>query len=340
MVNDIVNNPDWWPHRYDPVRDHIHFIKATRDDHRAAVFLTDDYLGGASQPSPISRQQTANAVKQAPLHFIFHSAYCCSTLLARACDIPGVSMGLKEPVMLNDIMGWKLRGAATDKMTPALQDILTILARPFADNETVIVKPSNLVNALAPQILQMRPDSKAIFLYAPLEDFIGSIARKGMWGRLWARDLMVKQLRTGMIDLGLEGDDYLGLTDLQVAAVGWLAQHALFSRICQELGPGRIGAINSARLMKSPEPALDSIFQHFGLDMDVNSLRSIIDGPVFNSHSKTNEAFDAKSRDSDRITGSEVHADEIGKVSLWAKAVAQNAGIPMKLPSVLDIPGS
>ena len=40
MNDNIVENPDWWPHRYDANRDAIQFIKVTRDEHRQAVFLT------------------------------------------------------------------------------------------------------------------------------------------------------------------------------------------------------------------------------------------------------------------------------------------------------------
>ena len=50
------------------------------------------------------------AARPATMHFIFHSAFCCSTVLARAFDIPGIAMGLKEPPIYNDIVGWRHRG--------------------------------------------------------------------------------------------------------------------------------------------------------------------------------------------------------------------------------------
>ena len=38
-----------------------------------------------------------------PPQYIFHSAFAASTLLARALDVPGVAMGLKEPAILNEL---------------------------------------------------------------------------------------------------------------------------------------------------------------------------------------------------------------------------------------------
>ncbi len=66
-----------------------------------------------------------------------------------------------------------------------------------------------------------------------------------MTGRLWARDLLVKQLREGLHPFGYQGEDYLGQTDLQVAALGWLAQHILFARMVEQFGPGRVATLDS-----------------------------------------------------------------------------------------------
>jgi len=332
----IVSDPDWWPHRYDPNRDAVHFIRAPRDDHRAAVFLTDENLPGATAPKPVNRQEAVAAVAhKAPMHFIFHSAFCCSTLLARAFDLPGISMGLKEPVILNDLVGWRMRGASPQQVLGVLGDALTLLSRPFSPGEAVIVKPSNLINAMAPKMLQMTPEAKALFLYAPLPDFLASIARKGMWGRLWVRDLMIKQLKDGMIHLGLQGEEYLALTDLQAAAVGWLAQHALFNTLVKQAGPARIKTLNSSRLTADPATAMAALVAHYGLAIDPAVLDELVSGPVFHRHSKSDVAFDATSREEERQTGAALHADELEKVMAWAEAVAKNAGLLMELPAPL-----
>lgn len=332
MTETIINDPDWWPHRYDPARDQIHFIPANRNDHRSAVFLTDEYLKGARSPRAIDRSLAVSGNKNhAPIHFIFHSGYCCSTLLARAFDIPGVSMGFKEPVILNDIVGMRARNGGDESIEDILSDTLALLAHPFEDGETLIVKPSCLINVIAQDMLSSRPQSKALLLHAPLQDFLGSIARKGLWGRLWVRELMSKQLRDGMINLGLEGDDYLRLTDLQAAAVSWLTQQSLFASMLETLPNERLISLDSSTLMASPEANMQRLCQHFGLSVDSEDLKTIVTGPVFMSHSKTKTQFDSRARDADREAGLKLHAEEIEKVSTWAKIVAENAGIPLTL---------
>lgn len=331
----IAADPFWWPHRFDPAKRHVHFIPASREDHRSAVFLTDEELKGSSNPTAVGLGEAVAAATTAPVHFIFHSAYCCSTLLARAFDLPGVSMGLKEPQILNDLSGWRMRGAQPQELAQVMTGVLAVLSRSFAAGEAVVIKPSNLVNGLAGLMLHVRPDAKAIFLHAPLPDFLGSIARKGMWGRLWVRDLMAKQMSEGLINLGFQGEDYLRLTDLQAAAVGWLAQHALFLQIATKFGDDRIRTLNSRDLMASPEPAMKSLLQHFSLKLEQAALSALVSGPVFSRHSKNNESFGAAAREADRETGEALHAEEIEKVSTWAAAVAKNAGIPMTLPQPL-----
>ena len=79
---------------------------------RRGAFATDDYLGKEDQPVVIGREEAAALLgAQAPIHFIFHSAFCASTMLVRALDVPGSAMGISEPVILNDMVGWRRRGA-------------------------------------------------------------------------------------------------------------------------------------------------------------------------------------------------------------------------------------
>ena len=329
-----VGDAGWLAHRYDPGHDAVHLLPVTRAEHRAAVFITDEYLPTGLEPLVVRRSDAIEAAPaRAPLHFLFHSAYCCSTLLARAVDRPGWAMGLKEPVILNDIIGWRRRGGAGPDMASVLDDILALLSRPFAPGEAVIVKPSTAVNALAPAMLALRPEARAILLYAPLRTYLASIAKKGLDGRLWVRTLLTGMIDDGLIDLGFSARDYLGQTDLQVAAVGWLAHQQLFTRMVEQFGPDRVRTLDSATLMNDPRAALSAMAALFGLPAD--AIDAIAEGPAFRTHSKFGTAFDAVSRDAEHRDASETHRDEIDKVTRWAEAVAASAGFSPKPPAPL-----
>ena len=329
-LGDAVRDAEWLTHRYDPGHDAFHLIPVDRATHRRATFLTDEYLPAGLTPLVVARGDAVTAAApRAPLHFIFHSGYCCSTLLARALDRPGLAMGLKEPLILNDIVGWRRRGGQGPDMAAVLDATLAQLARPFAPGEIVVAKPSTVVNILAPAIMALRPDATAVLLYAPLPTYLASIAKKGLDGRLWVRTLLLGMIDDGLAPTVFDSRDYLGQTDLQVAAIGWLGQLALFHDLLDRYGAARVKLMDSASLMASPAVAIGDIATMFGLRLDDRGVAAIVEGPAFRRHSKFDIDFDATDRAAEHADAASVHADEIEKVLVWAEHVATAMGLSL-----------
>ncbi|WP_417622825.1 hypothetical protein [Parasphingorhabdus sp.] len=334
---EIIGDADYLAHRYDEVADGFRFVHVPREVHRKCTFITDQHLPNVDNYDLISRADVAQmSMPTAPVHFIFHSAYCCSTMLARAFDIPGVSMGLKEPVLLNDMIGWRRRGADNRKLTAVLDQSLKLLERPMGRDRAVIVKPSNICTPLAIPALRLRPDAKALLLYAPLESFLTSIAKKEMWGRIWVRDVLIDTLKDGYAIGGFSQEELLQLTDLQVAAIGWLSQHAAFAKIIETIGSDRVRLLDSDSFLASQRNTLEALNRFYDLGMGGEEISATLEGPAFNSHSKLDQAkpgaaFDAKARQSEQREMAALHGAEIEMVTQWAKAVADSQQIPMNL---------
>lgn len=327
---------NWLAHRYDPGQDAVHFLPVPRAVHRASTFITDEYLPAGLSPLIVHRADAmAVAPPAAPLHFVFHSAFCCSTLLARAFDRPGWAMGLKEPVILNDLIGWRRRGERGPDMATVLDDVLTLLARPFQPGEAVVVKPSNAINALAPAILALRPQSRALLLHAPLRTYLASVAKKGIDGRLWVRMLLLGLLDDTLIDLGFSSRDYLGLTDLQVAAIGWLAQQVFFAKLVERFGADRVRTLDSETLTADPAGTMRRLAALFELPLGADALDEIVAGPAFTRHSKLDAAFGAGDRAQEDRNAQGMHADEIGKVVKWIEVVADTMKVTSAPPATL-----
>jgi hypothetical protein len=304
--------------------------------HDRATFLTDDYLPEGLKPLVVRRIDAAAALPSvAPLHFVFHSAYCCSTMVARAFDRPGWAMGIKEPPILNDIVGWRRRGGQGPDMASVLDTTLSLLARPFERGEAVVLKPSNIAHCLAPAMLTLRPEARALLLYAPLRTYLTSVAKKGMDGRLWVRTLLLGLLDDRLIDLGFTTRDLLGQSDLQVAATGWLAQQALFASLAERFGTARIRTLDSATLTRDPAAVMAALAALFHLPLDTAALQDIVGGPAFTRHSKSGQTFGAAERAQEHEAAGSAHADEIEKVAYWAEVVAGNAGLTLTLPAPL-----
>ena len=332
-LENILAYGEWLTHRYDEGADSYQMRRLDRGQHDAATFITDDYLGVEQQPFVVSRRDAmARVSKTNDLHFILHSAFCASTMLARGFNLPGVSMGLKEPVLLNDIVGWRRRGAAPAAVAEKLDHSLHMLARPLKGDDAVIVKPSNVFNALAPLALTMRPESKAILLYAPLPVFLVSVARKGLWCRLWCRELLEGLITDGIVNLGFEPRDYFRQSDLQVAAVGWLAQQQFFAHMVAKFGPDRIATLDSETLTLKPQETLTAAARHFALDV---APEMIAHHPAFSTHSKFGGNFDSSDRAVEHKAAAEAYEDEIEQILVWARAIAETAVVPMALPNSL-----
>jgi hypothetical protein len=177
--------------------------------------------------------------------------------------------------------------------------------------------------------LDRRAQANAVFLYAPLRVFLGSIARKLLTGRLWARELFTRLQKGGLIDLSFTPEQLFGQTDLQIAALAWLAQSMAFNQLAEKLGPGRLAMLESEAFLAEPEDTLAAIGQHFRLTLTPGQITAIVQGPAFSEHSKFGTGFDADQRESERLSGEKLHADEIAKVAIWAEAVAKGLGVPM-----------
>jgi hypothetical protein len=323
--------PDWLAHRYDPGQDAVHFRRVDRETRARVAFLTDNDLGKIDPV--VIRRSDLPMIESGSVRYIFHSAYCCSTLLANAYDRSGLCFSLKEPVILNDIVGWRHRGARPDQLGEILAAAVPLLARPFKPREQCVIKPSNIVNGLIPALLSGKRDAKALLLYAPLRVYLGSIASKGLWGRLWVRDLLAKQLKEGFVDLGFEPQDYFLQSDLQVAAIGWLAQQALFARLAATM-PERVRTLDSEVLVARPVAALTALDAFFDVGDDDAGRRHIVDR-VFSRNAKSGETFAVGQRGSDQNAARETYADEIDKVAVWAEEVAARQGLSLSLSNAL-----
>jgi hypothetical protein len=329
----LIGDGRWLAHRYDETSDSIHFRLVPRDAQRAMTFLTDFEIGDA----PLAVFPRAECLEQARRlelatpRMIFHSAYCCSTLLARAFDVPGVSFGLKEPQILNDVVGMQLRRADPRQVAAAMDAALHLLARPLGPSEVNVIKPSNLLNPLMPLVTAMRPDIRGLLLHAPLETFLASIARKEIEGRAWVRELMWKLIHLGQAErFGFSDEEIYRHTDLQVGAVGWLAQQALFAEAVHSHGGYR--TLDSETLIARPVECLHALSELFALDFDPVEAAS---GPAFRTHSKDRSDYTPKQRNEERERGKSMHAREIDMVMSWSAQLADHAGVPLSLPSAL-----
>jgi hypothetical protein len=322
--------PEWLAHRFDESRNEVRFVDYDRATRAAAPFLTDDYLPSREYRAEPRDRAKLLAPARAPIHFVFHSGFCCSTLFAQCLDQRGLATAFSEPMILNDIVGWRKRGAPPVEVGRLLDDALAFLARPFDGDQAAVVKPSTVVNGLAPAMTGIRPDARAIVMHAPLDDFITSIAKKGLEGRLWVRELFLNMRRDGLIGgLGFSDEQFFGQTDLQIAGATWLAQQSLFGDLMNRF-PERVRSLESTAFLDRPATAIEAGAKWLGLALTPDHIRAAEQGPL-SRNSKDRKRYNRGAREAEYKAARAAYGDEIDKVAVWARAVADSAGLPIKL---------
>ena len=332
-IREVALDPEWLPHTYDVQGSTLTSVRVPHDARSDLVFLSDRHFAGkfpkAAFPWTEIARESADA-EQAPVHFIFHSSHCCSTLLGKALEVPGVSSLLNEPDIMINLANRFIR--SDDKANrERLELVLRLIARPSSPNERVIVKPSNFGNRLAEVILATRPNTRAVLLFSDLETLLFSLAKRGMFGWIFGRQLFNQIRQWSPLDFGYSPAQLLEQTDMQITALAWLMQIHHLDAIARKFGPDRVLLMDSKELLASPMVSLEKSQALFGLELEPAELERIVAGPVFSKHSKTlGRDYDASAREQEHKATANAHAEDIAMVLEWIKAVANQLSVSLR----------
>lgn len=331
-ARDVALDPEWLPHAFERGGLDLTSVFVPRASRADLLFLSDGRFKGefrkATFPAAAVASEAA-AAGEAPLHFIFHTSFCCSTLLARALDVPGVSEILMEPNVLVDLAERPIRDGPERNAELALA--LRLLERPLASGEKLVAKPSNFANRLLEPALAMRPGARAVLLYSDAGTFLRSVVKRGLLGRINARKLYRKLAGWTSLHFGFSEEDTFLQTDLQIAALAWLMHIAHFQLAADRLGPERVMVVDSADLLAGPAAALQDVQSFFGLGLGERQLAEIVDGPAFSTHSKSSDVDyspNAHARDHEALL--QAHGEELEMVLQWLNAVAGHLGVSLR----------
>lgn len=329
-ARDIVLDPDWLPHTFDVEGVNLTFVHVPDAARGELMFLSDEHFAGDFEKVTIPAAAVAAEIgeaSRAPIHFIFHTGFCGSTLLAGALDLPGTRV--KEPDVLINLANRMIR-SDDQANRQRLELVLRLLQRPGAPGEPVIVKPTNFANRLLENVLAQRPQSKTVLLYSDVETFLRSLLKRGMFGRIFGRKLLAQLRSWSPLDFGYGPDELLQLTDVQAAALAWLMQIHHFDTIARAFGD-RVSLLDSPALLADPAAAIDRAQTLFGLGLDQNEVEAIASGPVFSKHSKfADRDYSPDAREKEHQAANATYSEELEMVVKWIEAVAAQAGVPLK----------
>jgi hypothetical protein len=330
---DPLADPHWFPEGFDSHRGEFLLVAADRP-----LLAAQTFLDGRWERSGLPRMRAGSAIDRLPAtnnpaRIIWHTGFCCSTLLARMLDRPSRNLSLCEPQVLVDIAAERRTGAISrDAASSAAQHALVLLSRPFSPGEHVTIKPSPAANALL-QLITMHPAPRMLFLYSDCRSFLISIYKMGEEGRKYIRRLFLALLADGHIQARWPTAKLLTMSDLELAAVLWHMQIAEFLRVWPAIEPGSAASLDCDAFLASPEDTSVRLDRLFSLGIGAEYLRDVIAGPLFRRNSKTGEAdFDVTRRTGEhRRIGREI-GDDLNRI------VAQSYQICHDTPRTLPLP--
>jgi hypothetical protein len=340
-AEDIARNPAWHLYDVDLERGELHFLEATVDTFRVSAFLDNRIAFTRGELHGFPLDAVAAALRNQPpasaaTHFLLHSSFCCSSLLARSLQLDGRTLVLREPWALRRLSdfrrGLATRGQAWYPHGPGYVDlVLRLLGKSWLPSEAVLIKPTNLANNLAADMLKLRPEARALLLHSDLPSFLVSNLKKPdetkqkmpLLARLFDQD-------TGYADrvggVSIEGLDYL-----RSVAVVWHAQMLAFRDLLSSDAGPRLAHLDSAQLLEKPADTLEAAARFYGLWLPAGEARDIAAGPVWHTHAKDPfSAYDSVTRDAENRDIAARHGDAMRDTLGWMEGLL--ARQPAELP--------
>jgi hypothetical protein len=269
------------------------FRPMTRQHYWSSVFL-DDRIDSAGLPQVLDLKrllacwQALDPPRRAA-GYIFHTAYCCSTLLARAIDWPDKTLVYREPPLLHQLAVLQRRrreapAALLARWDEYLNLSIAMLSRTCDDAEVPIIKTTDSCNNIIEPLLRYAQGSAAILLYSQLEDFmISNLKSEGR--RAFLRNFLGRAQRdlADFPDVTLTNPEQL--SDARAAAFVWMMQILSYRRALAVCGPA-CKTLDARTLLDSPFECLAAVSDHLDLGFDDASITGIITGPVWRRHAK------------------------------------------------------
>jgi len=108
-----------------------------------------------------------------PVHYIFHNAFCGSTLLARYLDQLSQISVYKEPQALTHLAWYRgMHPVDGDRWRETAALMVRLISRTASSDEIPVIKLHDGCNTLAGALLKLHPESRGVILYSDLPTFL------------------------------------------------------------------------------------------------------------------------------------------------------------------------
>lgn len=321
-------DPAWFPHRLNWADGTFALVRTNAALLRAASFLDGRsvFWDGPEQAGawPDGNGDTPGA----PPLYLFHQAFCGSTLLASLIDQNCRALVLKEPQALVDLADGVM---ARERLAPNWSEAqmlacgdaaVRLLFRRFDEEEPVVIKPSNWVNSIAPMLMARDDRARCVLLILDRRAFLRAVFRGGR-DRLAFTARAAAHIAGGFANgadmlraaIGASADPLAQMAHLAALAHG--LQDALFDAV-RRLAGGRCLTLDFAQLQQEPGTALAAARNALGLMPRTGAQALVLTG-----HAKQpDRAFDADAEARHNVEVEAHHKGLLDAAMAWSETVS------------------
>ncbi len=223
---------------------------------------------------PISSLLAHQHVPLRNSRWIFHTSFCCSTLLARLLQRPDDVLAIKEPLVFNQLAdAYRQQPGNASGYTALLEKISLQLCKPFHPHQQVILKTSNYMNALLMQLQNIDQQSRVVIVWGG----IGSFVRSMLKNRQEAVKTLPVFLRSLCKDIEWRHEYQPGNDFWRDIAYLWAAQIRLFSGFLQQQTLSAV-TLSKDDIVNHPEQVVSACDRFFGIrdKRDFTSVSSVM----------------------------------------------------------------
>ena len=180
-IEEVLGNPKYFPVHIDFDLDRLLVAETSRARLASTPFLDGRTAIAEGSLIEVSLSEALASkwdIPPGPDRFIFHVAFCGSTLLSTLLEVPGRSFSLREPHVLLELANSTVSvPAALHQSTLDLARAL--LRRPWRVGERNLCKPSNWANNLIPALTKLPGKIRPVFLVTDERDYLHALFRGG-----------------------------------------------------------------------------------------------------------------------------------------------------------------
>ena len=341
-IREVMEDATFYFHTFMWKEDAAVFCRLAESDHRVH---SSNSARAAREVYAVPLADLLNSreyatTRHGPVHYIFMTDFCGSTLLARALGSLEGLFCYNEPRGFVSLSNEKRRidfcgRGDLRRWIRALPVAVRLMSRTFRAGDVALVKEQPLTNYIAHELLASHPNSRALFMYSSLADYLAAVCRQPR-RRAYVRHRMLHNFHETQLHAPLAGIDKTSLGDMQIAALHWLTQVCQYAELVKRIPECSMRSIRSDMFFANPAAVLCSAVNFYGVKCNSTDIDFVVNGELFGRHSKqVDRPFNADMQQQQATRSATAYAVEIAAGIDWAQSVMGGV-LPESLPRALS----